>query len=471
VRSFEKQTAGMHDLSRVPVLGGPVTRVVHNIDSAPSFYGDRLCFMRDNFPKAGTLQLTSAKVDGSDEKVIFQVNGRRYYAPAWSPDGQRIVLIKHVGPNSDLVTIDVATGTENGFFSSPENQAPLSMIWAARGDGVVVTFRNLDLGLQQISYLSYPAGKLRRITNDLNTYNRVSTSVDGKTLATVMYQSRFDDVVFAADKEPKFAEGTIVADAPSVDWISDDKLLLSQTGSHALQVASLGGEKTTLFSSGDLRAFDANICAGKNVVFTGERVDHAGDIRIWSVDLEGNNLRALTPGPADQWTRCSEDGKWIAFFDFTNRSLKKMNRADGKVETMIPFEQHPSPFFDLSSDGQQILAITHIYGDNVGKSFFTVMPFESGAATKEIPFAGAPASVASMPGGKSIAYTMRERGVENIWIQPLDGGPARQWTQFALNRETASSILSMAWSPDGKHLAIAHGTTRGDVVLLKDSGK
>jgi eukaryotic-like serine/threonine-protein kinase len=471
VRSFEKQTAGMHDLSRVPVLGGPVMRVVHNIDSAPSFHGDRLCFMRDNFPKPGTDQLTSAKLDGTDEKVIVQTSGSRYYGPAWSPDGQRIMLIKRVSQNMELVTIDVATGTEKTFVAAPQNRFPTSLAWTPGGDGFIVVMRNLDNGLRQLQYLSYPEGKLARVTNDLNTYGPVSISADGKTLASVMYLDRNDDLVFASDKVPKLSEGTIVGDSSFLDWMGNDRILLSMTGSHVLQVATLGGQKTTLFSSGDLNAFDAVICAGKSVVFTGERTDHIGDVRMWSVDLEGNNLKPVTLGPADQSARCSADGKWIAFFDFTNRTVKKMNLVDGKVEMLIPAERNPFAFFDLSSDGKQIVVITHAFGTQASKSSFTFVPFENGTATREIPFAGSPSSVASMPGGKTIAFTMRDRGVDNIWLEPLDGGAPQQWTQFVLNRETESWISSMAWSPDGKHLALSHGTTRGDVVLLKDQGK
>jgi len=471
VRSFERQSAGMHDLSRVPVLGGAVTRVVHNIDSPPSFHADRLCFMRDNFPKPGNLQLTSAKLDGSEEKVIFQVSGSHYYGPAWSPDGEHIMLMKQMGNRSALATIDVATGAEKPFVSSPPSHAPTSIAWAPDGSGVIVLVRDLDIGLQQLQYLSYPEGKFRRITNDVNSYGRVSLTADGKMISSVMNQSRFDDYVFAADKEPKLAEGTVVSDGSLVSWFGNDKLLLSQLGSHALEVTTLAGQKTTLFSSGDLRAFDANVCGGTSVVFAGERTDHLGDTRLWSVDFEGNNLQPVTAGPADQYSRCSADGKWMAYFDFSNRSVKKMNRSDGKVETMIPAEQHPSSWFDLSFDGRQIVAITRLFGQSVGKSFFKLVPFEGGAPGKEIPFAGAPVSVAAMPGGKEIAYTLRDRGVENIWIQPLDGSPPRQWTHFSLNRETASWISSLAWSPDGKRLAMAHGTTRGDVVLIKDQGK
>jgi Tol biopolymer transport system component len=66
--------------------------------------------------------------------------------------------------------------------------------------------------------------------------------------------------------------------------------------------------------------------------------------------------------------------------------------------------------------------------------------------------------------GKAVAYGIRQNGVDNIWIQPMDGSPGRQITNF--DRE---QILSFHWSPDGRSLGILRGHTDSDVVLLQES--
>jgi Tol biopolymer transport system component len=53
------------------------------------------------------------------------------------------------------------------------------------------------------------------------------------------------------------------------------------------------------------------------------------------------------------------------------------------------------------------------------------------------------------PDGKGIVYPVREKGVDNLWLQPLDGGPSRELTNF-----TSLKIYSYQWSPDGKSLAL-----------------
>ncbi|HEU4478556.1 MAG TPA: hypothetical protein VFR80_08560, partial [Pyrinomonadaceae bacterium] len=65
--------------------------------------------------------------------------------------------------------------------------------------------------------------------------------------------------------------------------------------------------------------------------------------------------------------------------------------------------------------------------------------------------------------GRSLTYVNNLAGVENVWGQPIDGGPAKQLTNFADNR-----ILSMDWSRDG-HLVASRGVVTSDVVLITDA--
>ena len=68
------------------------------------------------------------------------------------------------------------------------------------------------------------------------------------------------------------------------------------------------------------------------------------------------------------------------------------------------------------------------------------------------------------PDGKAVAYPIRENGVDNIWVQPLNGSQGRQITSFDSER-----IFSFRWSPDGRSLCILRGHTDSDVVLIRDS--
>jgi Tol biopolymer transport system component len=64
-----------------------------------------------------------------------------------------------------------------------------------------------------------------------------------------------------------------------------------------------------------------------------------------------------------------------------------------------------------------------------------------------------------------MTYVNNRAGVENVWAQPIDGGPPKQLTSFSDSR-----ILSFDWSRDG-NLAASRGVVTSDVVLISDVGQ
>ena len=65
--------------------------------------------------------------------------------------------------------------------------------------------------------------------------------------------------------------------------------------------------------------------------------------------------------------------------------------------------------------------------------------------------------------GKGVIYPVRDSGVDNLWLQPLDGSKGKQITDF-----TSEHIFDFHWSFDGKRLALVRGHTDADVVLIRD---
>ncbi|HEX6904988.1 MAG TPA: hypothetical protein VF154_00135, partial [Terriglobales bacterium] len=58
-----------------------------------------------------------------------------------------------------------------------------------------------------------------------------------------------------------------------------------------------------------------------------------------------------------------------------------------------------------------------------------------------------------------------EKGVDNVWIEPLDGSKGRQVTRF-----TSDKIQDFRWSPDDKSLAVLRYSSTSDVILMHDAG-
>jgi len=69
-----------------------------------------------------------------------------------------------------------------------------------------------------------------------------------------------------------------------------------------------------------------------------------------------------------------------------------------------------------------------------------------------------------VPEGKSLAFVIADKGVDNVWIQPLDGSKGHQLTHF-----NSGQITDFRWAPDGKTLAVLRFHSTSDVILLHDS--
>jgi Tol biopolymer transport system component len=185
-------------------------------------------------------------------------------------------------------------------------------------------------------------------------------------------------------------------------------------------------------------------------------------INLWKSDASGANAVRLTSGRNDQRPQCSPDGNWVYFVDKTeNQALKRVPLAGGNAETVI---DRPSDQYVLSPDGKFTAQLDVRELDH--KLVLNVFDIESRKMTYRDIDQRASDPIAFSADGKSVAYTVRQRGIDNLWMQPLDGGGLQQLTHFTTER-----IARFAFSPNGTQLAIERGHNESDAVLLRDTPK
>ena len=170
------------DEYRIPVLGGQPTRVIAGIDFPLTFIdgGQRVCFYRKDLT-AGSYQVISANTDGSDQQVL--ANGKSPF-PALAvcaPSGRFAVLEDSLG---NVESLDFGSGSTRTVASSAALGGYLNdMQWIPNGKGLFITgWEKIDFA--PVSFLSYPSGKMRQITNDLSVYSGISLTADARTIAT-----------------------------------------------------------------------------------------------------------------------------------------------------------------------------------------------------------------------------------------------------------------------------------------------
>ncbi len=466
-------THGVSDLYRVPVLGGPPGLVVHDIDSPPAFTASaaRLLFVR-NRPSENSQSLFSANLDGSDQKTIYSGKGIVYSNPAWSPDGKQVAVIEAL-PNdlSGIAIIDPAAGKTRHFTRLPEPEfEPMLLLWTPDAQGLLVLYRDMDSSVRQIAYVSYPAGKFYHITNDLNAYSGISLSADGRNIGTVVVPLEIALEIYPAGRIDDGTKAISLNGAYWVDWISDDRIIFTSLERELGAFSLKSGDKTTLLSGRALLSYDPQACGPHSIVFTGVQQANTAETHIYALDLPGGAPRQITFGKSDQYMRCTRDGKLLVYYTFDDHSIRRLALPDGQPETLVSGDQRPGDQFDITADGKQLLVDLGAPGTEAApdRKQLAFLSVDNGQVTKRIPVDNVPDDFALTPDGKAIGYLKRERGVFNIWLQPIAGGPPSRLTDFHLSNSTSQRIGSFAWSPDGKHLAMARSFEKGNVVVLRD---
>jgi Tol biopolymer transport system component len=174
-------------------------------------------------------------------------------------------------------------------------------------------------------------------------------------------------------------------------------------------------------------------------------------------------LRPLTQGRRDFNPACSPDGKTVFYVDMTRNVFMKVPINGGQPEQVGNEITDTTGSFDIARDGKT--AVLGTYDFKVQKPNITIVSLDSGQHLQTMEYDPRHhGQLRFSPDGKAIVYPIREKGVDNLWRQPLDGSPVRQLTNF-----TSLKIYSYQWSPDGKSLALVRGDSPSDLVLIQNA--
>jgi len=465
---FVRRDEAEHTISilyQAPVLGGTPHIVVRDVDSPVTFSpdGSRFAFLHERHDSP-FWDLWTFKPDGSDKKEIFSNRPLPSYSkvPAWSPDGKTILIPLVQPTREDLggyLAVDVATGKDQVVAVNATHLLKDSA-WLPDGKALIVSATAIDSLKIQLGYLTYPGGEFRALTMDANDYEHPSVSADGRMIVAREGQLRQQFQVSSAEgADAKSVPFSSQLEIMRWSWLPDGRLVFPQGGDIRI-VNPSGGESIVL--SDHQRIPDAVTACGKSyIVF--RQFSRAGRAaaNIWRMNLDGTELKQLTTGLTDIDPTCSGDGKWVYFIDGADGGyIKRVPIEGGSVEMAV----HQSVgTFSLSPDGSKVLTLEvrefdHklvLRVDDVETHRTEYLDVDPRASSSPFQYG---------PDGKSIFYTVREHGIDNLWHQALDGSGRRQHTHF-----TSERIWRFAFSVDGSKLAIQRGHLESDAVLLQES--
>ncbi len=484
--------AEAYNLFRAPLLGGSPTLLAKDVDGGPVFSpdGKRMVYCRYNDPELNKWRLLEADADGGSEKVLY--SGPAPIGPpaalSWSPDGQRLAFSTLTSKGKSLSQIqffDFARGTVD-FFVASIDKIILGNAWTPDGRGIFVNYvpRGEHLSIRaQIGVFSYPEGVFHPVTNDLTDHTSLSLAADGRTLATVQKETSSQIVLMPPSGVGPLTPVPGIATResfPGFSWTGDGQLLISH-GDRLIRQHTDGTHAVTILSDPTAWIGDPVSCDNDRWIALDWMVHGEGSGNgLWRANPDGSDAVSLTTKEFGSLWGCSPDGKWLYYTEQITNGVMRIPSGGGKPEP-VPGANPPNSLTAQATpfpDGKGLGIFTEVLNPET-KTYsnrIVLDSLDSGARNLDLDptlkavfrSQGPPESAGFhfSPDGKSIDFVIEDGGVDNIWMQPLDGSKGRKLTNF----NDSEQIQDFRWSPDGKTLAILRFNSVSDVILLRDTG-
>jgi eukaryotic-like serine/threonine-protein kinase len=462
----EPEHPGVGFLYQIPVLGGTPRKLVDDVDSAVSFSpdGTQMVYLRDSTNDASST-LIIAHSDGTGERVLSKLPLPGYSDPSWSTDGKWIaaaVLDPGTQNLGRVVLINPENGKEKTVYAGTAIlQKPT---WMPDSEHLLLIFHDVSSDWNgQVGEIAVAAGKLHRITNDLNSYSNLTLSVtkDGKDLVAIQITPQAGIYTMSTD-----ANGSATAKEidnrgdVGVGWLPDGRLVAMDYDGHISLMNADGSNRSILFQE-HFPPNGLSVCPdGASALFSMPNKETKA-INVWRLDLQSGAVRVLTKGTVDQNVSCSPDSKSFLYTTF-NKGRKLLMQGSLSGGEAKQLSDKVIEFGVASPDGQQIAALASQGGGVNFRTLIEILPAQGGLPVKSFPPASAMSNIFQYSAdGQALYYPATAKGVSNIVMQPVGSATITAVTNF-------DDLLIYGYSYDwkNKRVAVARGRSNTDVVLL-----
>jgi Tol biopolymer transport system component len=409
-------------------IGGMPRKLIAGIPSVQwSPDGKLLAFTVPGSMLGDSLAVSSS--DGTGQRTLVEHEGGRHiHWPAWSRDGQYVYFIYTTdtwqAEPSEIYRVSIKGGTPEPVIRTVRRAVyPVPM---PGGDLLFSANPNsIDLGLW---WRGAKAADSVGLTNGLGEYVETRLSADGHRLVSTLVTMRESlmavPLAGVASQPERLTDGFGDDLNPSTDFQSGRLVFSSARAGHRnlWMMGAAGGEATPLTTESAIDDRPVFSPDGQQIAFVSDR---GGEQGIWVINAQGGAPRLVahaTPLDVLSWSR---DGQRIFFArpGATAPSLVSANVGDG---TLTPF------------------------------------------AT---PTAGAVAPQWS-PNGEALAY-LEATNVQlpapstttasRMWLRFADPASRALFPEIKPQANFANGVL--AWSPDGKRVAVASLSTNAPAQL------
>ncbi len=462
----DPQHPGLGYLFQIPVLGGTPRKLVDDVDSAVSFSpdGQQIVYLRNSAIDASS-SLIIAHADGSGERTLAKTTLPGYSDPAWSPDGKSIAA-SVLDPGSQNLGRVVLLNADNGkektvYAGTAILQKPT---WMPDGQHLVIIFHDMSSDWNgQIGEIAIDAGKLHRITNDLNSYSNLTLGMtkDGEQLVAVQITPLSGVYTMSAD--PGNTAAAVQVDSHGeigVGWLPDGRLVTMDYNGHIATMNSDGSNRSIIYQE-QLPMGGLSVCHdGANALFWMPNKQTKA-INVWRIDLQSGAVTDMTKGNVDQNPVCAPDSKSFLYSSLQKgkKMLMSMPISGGEAKQLTDKFIEAGAY---SPDGKQIAVITAEGTGVTFKAVIAILPASGGLPVKVFAPARSISNAFQYSGdGQALYYPVSEKGVSNMVMQPIGSTTVSPMTSF-----DNLTIFGYDYDWKNRKLALARGHSDTDVVLL-----
>jgi TolB protein len=232
--------------------------------------------------------------------------------------------------------------------------------------------------------------------------------------------------------------------------------------------------------------------------------EQSGEPEIWIMDADGSNGRPLTSNKKFKTLPVvSPDGKYIVYSEFGTLVRINIDGSNPLILDQVPGADNP----DVSHDSKWIIYSAWIDGiqrivripidggepqiltkarateprySTDGSRFacfvqnestndydqLAIFPAEGGEPLKTFPIhpnANIGRGPVWTPDDKGITLVVSPGELQNLWLQPIAGGEAKQMTNFGI-----PGVARRQYSRDGKRIALVRAEGIGNAIMISD---
>lgn len=472
------------NIFRVSRLGGAPQKVIDNVWSTPGFSpdGKQIAFIRF-FPERSEFNLVTKQVASGEEKAVLSRtqpnNLLRLIFPAWSPDSKKVIIVEHPPggrAGSRLLIVDVASGISQAL-DTPRFTQIEQAVWHPETGDIYLAGRENNRFFQ-LWRMTYPGGDIKRITNDLNIYRFISLSADGRSMLarqgtsySHLWTSPADDL----QNMKQLTTGNLNRDGiDGLAWTPAGEIVYTSRIMGAVDIWSLktsdGSKRQLTDKAGSNNESPFVSADGKYIFFNSNR---EGTRHVWRMGTNGGDPTPMTKDEKERvfWPCISPDGQWLYYVQKgpAGNIIFRRSLTDDHTEALTePGKVSPDNSLSLSPDGRFLA-----FGSNVGREDegepartirFGILQVDSPG---QLRFIDVPATVARIfwpPDGKSFEFIEEAPEGARVWRQGIEEGASPNLFLTV----PQDQVFWLAWSPDGKTLAISRGRQVNDAILLKN---